>query len=217
MRKCIKTLAVFAVIFSLSACSGKSEKSGPLSKIKESVKQAKEAGETAKNIQKVVSNAGDMQAQMEHLAEVEPLSQSELKEWFPTEIDGFKRTAYKGGEAAMLNVVSGNATYKKDDEENQSFTIDLTDGAGSMAGSIVSMFQMRMQMDMEEEDENGYTRMVDKNGYRAEEKQSDRYNSAGLMFLEGQRFAVQIEGQNMTADELWDVVKKLKLNQLPGI
>lgn len=218
MQKHIKLFTAIIIALSLGACGGKSEKKGPLSKIKESVEQAKEMGEAAKNYKKVADKAGEMQEMMEQLSEIEPMSQAELKEWFPTEIDEFKRTAYKGGEAAMLGVVSATGTYKEKDEDgDKSFTVEVTDGAGAMAGSIVSMFHMRMQMDIEEETENSYSRTVEKNGYKAEEKQNDNYNSSGLTFLEGQRFVIQMEGKNMTADELWEVMKKMKFNKLPQI
>lgn len=216
MQKHIKLLTAIVIALSLSACGGKSKKKGPLSKLKESVEQAKEIGETAKNYKKVADKAGEMQEMMEQLSEIEPMTQAELKEWFPTEIDGFKRTAYKGGEVAMLNIVSATGTYKEEDEDgDKSFTVEVTDGAGPTAGSIVSMFHMRMQMDMEEETESGYSRTVEKNGYKAEEKQNDRNNTSGLTFLEGQRFVIQMEGRNMTAEELWGVMNKLKFNKLP--
>lgn len=47
--------------------------------------------------------------------------------------------------------------------------------------------------------------------------QDDRYRTSELEFLEGQRYYVQMSGNNMNVDEVWQVASKLGTPKLPGL
>lgn len=176
-------------------------------------KKIRETKETVSNTTKAVKEMNNMQGDLEDLQEMTPLTNEELKAWLPDEVKGMKRISYKAGQAGMMGIASIEATYANEDKSKK-FKINIIDGAGQMGAAATMGMRMVMSQDFEEEDEYGSRRTVNKKGKKAIEEYKIRNNNSKIQFLEGNRFYLEAEGQDMDMDETWDAINKLKLNKL---
>lgn len=176
-------------------------------------KKIKETSEKVSNTTKAANELTKMQDDILELQEIEPLTNDELKALLPEEIKGMKRISFKAGAAAMMQVSSIQASYANEDKSKK-FSIQLIDGAGPVGATATSPFRLAFSQDFEEEDEKGFKRTVTKNGKKAvEEHRTDR-NYSQVQFMEGNRFYVKSEGENMDLDETWDAVLKINFKNL---
>lgn len=209
-------IAVILSAFFISCLGKSSDKKGesPFSKLKETTNALKSTGEALKNTKNVLSKADEIKEKVEKLAKIEPLEASKIKSWLPEEIKGFKRTSYKTGDTEFMGVTSVEATYKN--EENQSFSVKLFDGAGSGAALLSGVFY-GYTLNREEETENGYSKIIEKNGYRAIEKMNTRQETAEISFIEADRFHVELGGKGMEPQDLWELVGLLNTQALENL
>lgn len=198
--KTILTLFLAALLF--VSC-----KDNPVSK---KIKETKQSVSNTNNAYKELNNMGD---DIKELQEVEPLSNEEMKSWLPDEVNGMKRTGYKAGQAAYVQIASIEATYKNDDK-SKTFTINVMDGAGQMGASATAGARMMLSMDMEEENENMVKRTVKKGGMKAMEEYRKNSNKSTIQAMHGKRFYLQATGTNMDLDETWDAIEALDLEDL---
>ncbi len=211
MRKVLLLTAVGLLAFTTTSC---------FKKVKEARQELKEAKDGFGNLKKMAKEAQNMQQDMEKLAELEPLTSEDFKNWMPDEVAGMKRTGYKNNVAGYANIASSEATYKSEDGEKQ-LNVQVIDGAGSLAGFAIAGYRMVTKMDMEEQNEYGHTKTLEKKGIKAQEKyrkydegtEHFRENTE-LMFLHDDRFGIEVKGKNMSPDEVWNALDDLKLNRL---
>ncbi len=100
-----KYLFLLLICASLVAC-----KDNPVSE------KIQETQETVSNTSNAVNEINKMQDDIKDLAEVTPLTNAELKEWLPDEVEGMKRISYKAGEVGMMGISSIEATYANEDK-----------------------------------------------------------------------------------------------------
>lgn len=197
-----KALLFFMTIVLFTAC-----KDNPV------VKKANEARENVSNTQKIIKESTKMQDDIKELSEATPLTNDEMRAWLPDEVDGMKRTAYKMGAMGMMNIASVEATYVSEDKE-RSFKIEVLDGAGEMGAMATAGIRMAFSMDFEEETESKTRKSVTKNGVKAIEEYDKRRNRSTVQTFHNGRFYVQATGDNMEMNEVWDLINKMKLNNL---
>ncbi len=181
-------------------------------KVKETKKNIKEAKEGIGAIGKMANEAKKMTEGIEELANTEPLTSDDFKEWMPESIGDLQRTGFKNNALGAMNVSSSEATYKSEDGAQQ-IKITIIDGAGTGSFAIAGI-RMASSIDMEEQDEYGYKKTVTKNGVKAMEEFKNRNNQTTLMFLHDERFGVTIDGRGMEAEEVWNKLDDMNLNQL---
>ncbi|WP_157607960.1 hypothetical protein [Seonamhaeicola sp. S2-3] len=176
----------------------------------ETTKKIKNLKKETKAATTILKNVNTTQEKIEALSKEEPLSNKALKEWLPETLNGMKRTGYKSGSVNFANAPSIRGTFK---EGNKEFHIEVTDGAGVMAG-VVLMAGTTYQMGMEEEDERKHIKKVTENGIEARQTYMKQQNNTRLNFLYENRFYVEVRANSMTPEETWDAVEKIKLNRL---
>ncbi|MFA7616472.1 MAG: hypothetical protein WBF83_05455 [Moheibacter sp.] len=184
-------------------------KDNPVSK---KIEQAKEAKENISNAGKVIKESQNFQQDIERLSALEPLTNAEFKEWMPKEINGMTRNSFKAGETAMLQISSAEAGYS-DEEKTKRFSVTVTDGAGAMGASAISGLSMSLKMSIEEENESGYRKTMERNGVRVMEEY--RNENTKIQLISKDRYWVEATGNNMTPEETWKAVDALKLDKLP--
>jgi hypothetical protein len=177
------------------------------------VKKAQEARENVSNTQKIIKETTRMQDDIKELSETTPLTNDEMRAWLPDEVDGMNRTAFKMGGMGMMNIASVEATYTSEDKE-KSFKIEVIDGAGEMGAMATTGMRMALSMDFEEETESKTKKTVTRNGVKAIEEYDKRRNRSIVQVLHEGRLYVQATGNNMQVDEVWDLIEKMKLNNL---
>ena len=199
--KIIKKITIIVILIALFACK---KENNPLNKIKE-------AKQNIGNVNNIVKAAQDLEKNTSKLAELTPVTKEKIKSWMPKELGDLKRTEYNIGNQMGASTV--RLTYK--DEDNKKIKITVKDGAGAGA-SIVSMFSMMTNVDVDSENETGYERTANFDGQKVliKYQSSGSYENADLTCLINNRFSVEADGWNMDPKELWNYIKKLKINKL---
>ena len=196
-----KLLTLSLVLATLFACEN------PVSK---KIKEAKDGVSNTVKATKEINKMGD---DIKELQSVEPLTNEEMKEWLPDEINGMKRTGYKAGQTAYIKIASIEGTYSNEDK-SKTFKVNVLDGAGEMGASATAGIRMMLSMDMEEEDENKTKRTVKKGDIKAIEEYRKNNNRTNIQLMYGKRFYIQANGSNMDVDETWDAIDDLDLDDL---
>lgn len=196
-----KALTIFLAVSLLLACDN------PVSK---KIKETKKGLENTTNAYKELNKMGD---DIKELQTVEPLTNEEMKAWLPDQINGMKRTGYKAGQTAYMQIASIEATYRNEDK-SKTFKVNVLDGAGEMGASATAGVRMMLSMDMEEEDEYKTRRTVTKGDVKAIEEYRKTRNSTSIQLMHGKRFYIQANGTNMDVDETWDAIDELDLEDL---
>lgn len=196
-----KIITICLVVSTMLSCDN------PVSK---KIKETKQGVENTTKAYKELNKMGD---DIKELQQVEPLTNDEMKAWLPDKINGMKRTGYKAGQTAYIQIASVEATYSNDDK-SKTFKITVMDGAGEMGASATAGVRMMLSMDMEEEDEYKVKRTVKKGESKAIEEYKKKNNSTTIQLMHGKRFYVQANGTNMDVDETWDAIDELDLDDL---
>ena len=150
---------------------------------------------------------------IKELQKMEPLTNEELKEWLPDEINGMKRTGYKAGQASYMKIASIEATYTNEDKSKK-FKFQVIDGAGQMGAAATAGMRMLFSQDFEEEDEYKTRRTVKKDGNKAIEEYKKNNNNSEIQLMEANRFYIKANGTNMDIDETWDAIDELDIDDL---
>ncbi len=196
-----KMLTICLLAAMLIACDN------PVSK---KIKETKQGVENTTKAYKELNKMGD---DIKELQKIEPLTNEEMKAWLPDEINGMKRTGYKAGQTAYIQIASIEATYSNEDK-SKIFKVTILDGAGEMGASATAGVRMMLSMDMEEEDEYKVKRTVKKGDSKAIEEYKKKNNSTSIQLMHEKRFYVQANGTNMDVDETWDAIDELDLDDL---
>lgn len=167
-----------------------------------------------KNLNKVGEAAKDWEKVQERLAAETPLANDEIKAMFPEALAGMKRSSFTVGEAQMMGMNSGQATYADDD--GKSVAVSIMDGAGETGASMVAMYAITLAMETEQQTESGYTKTTKFNGSRAtvSENTYDDWVNSEITTLVSDRYIVSLKGSGLSLNELEKVYSEIDLNSL---
>lgn len=195
------TTAIMLLLF--TSCGDKAKET------RENIKDAKEGIGAFSKMAKEAQKAGK---DIQKMAELEPLTSEDFKNWMPDKVGDLNRTGFKNNAMGAMNVASSEATYKNETGDKQ-IKVTVVDGAGTGSFAIAGI-RMASQMDMEEQDENGYKKTVKYNGGKAMEEYETNRNRTELQFLHDERFGVTVDATGMDAKETWALVDELQLKKL---
>ena len=167
-----------------------------------------------KNLNKAGDAAKDWEKIQEKLVAETPRTNDEIKAMFPETLAGMKRSSFTVGEAQMMGMNSGQATYSNDD--GKSVAVSIMDGAGETGASMVAMYAITLAMETEQQTENGYTKTTKFDGNRAtvsENKYDDTFNSE-ITTLVSNRYLVSLKGSGLSLNELEKVYNEINLKSL---
>ena len=195
---------LIALIFLIAACNNKKPENTAGSP--ESI-ETKSAQDMIKNNTESLSNTGnDIQKRMEDLKKLPPLSLEALKKILPEEINGVKRSNYSA--TAMGGTGFVNGKYKMSDDST--IEIVVSDCAGPMGAGIYSA-QFMTFYNFEQEDDNGYTKTTTFDGHKAVERFEKNNNEYNITYFTGDRFLINLKGENVTKDQLTTASKSINL------
>jgi len=198
MKKIIPIL--IAAMFCFSACKN----STPKDSFTITSKDGKETVSIdPNNLQDAAQN---LQKQKEELSKLTPLTTDELKALLPETLMGTPRTNFEVNSAMGAGLASGK--YKKDDDTKLS--VSIYDCAGPAGAGIYSM-QFLGMYNMQQEDDDEYTKTIDFNGGKAFENCKKTRNECTLTYFSGDRFLITLEGDNIGIDELKQAAKELNI------
>jgi len=203
----MKRHLIFSVIvvssFLGTSCGGNKEKE----------EQEDKAEKTAVDaIQQFADKAKDLQGK----EKVEPIDFRKLKELLPEEIDGFKRTEFSGEKngAVGFTISTAQARYKKG--ADSSIKIEILD-TGGLAGMTTMALAAWTMADIDKETESGYEKTTTLEGYKAFEKYNNNSKSGELNVLVADRYIVNVDGNDVTIEELKEILGDLDLKKLADL
>lgn len=197
-----KTLLIIGTAALLISC-----KDNP---IMSKVKETKQNVENTTNAYKEVFSA---QEDVEKLSKVTPLTNEELKTWLPDEVDGMKRTSFKAGTMAAMNIASIEATFTTEDKSRE-FKVEIIDGAGEVGAIALMGMRMALSQEFEEETEYKTRKTTKKGGTKAIEESYKDKSRCNIEFLQDDRFYIKASGKNMDIGDLWDLIDEIKVDKL---
>lgn len=202
----MKKLLILCTALSIIACKKeekKEEKSGISSAI-----------EGMSNLNKMAGKMDDVQKNMTELKSKTPASNDELKAAIPETLAGLKRTEITVGGMTAMNLTSAEARYSG---ENKNISINITDGAGEMGSSVISILLMTLNADMEKTTENGFEKTAEINGSKAFVSQSKNGESADseVKYITKGRYMIDASGEGFTVEELAAALKDIDVSKLP--
>ena len=170
-------------------------------------KDASITGEdTAAQINKVKDAAVDMEKVKDELGKLEPLSLDQLKALIPETLMGGKRTEFD----ATASSGTGMATADYELNDSITITLNIYDCAGPGGAGIYSMQYLGL-LNIQEENEEEYTKSIDINGGKGFEHCDKTSNDCTVTFFSGGRFLVTLEGGDVGAPALREAASQLRI------
>ncbi len=206
-----KLITIILLLFTVVACK---EENNPFNKLKEATDKVKEAKQEFGNINEIVKGAEDLQENVEKLAKMTPMTKEAMKSWMPESIGSLERTKYDiGKQMGIANISTLSMEFKGEDSKR--IRLNITDGAGNGA-SVISMFIMMKNADVDSESETGYERTETFGNQKVLIKYSNpKYNnSSKFSYLVNDRLFVEATGFAMEPEELWEYLEKLEIEEL---
>ena len=162
-------------------------------------------GETVTvNTNDYMEKAKEMKANMEELQKLKPFSMDEMKALIPAEIMG---TQQSGLEAVSFSDVSqASARYKMNDSSK--VKLSVLDCAGTAGAGI---YNMRLLMNFEIDNEREYTKASEFNGGKAVESCKKKRIDCSFTYFSGDRFMVVLDGEYVGIDKLKDIAGGLSI------
>jgi hypothetical protein len=189
----------------LEEASKKMEEAGK--KMEEAAKQGGEGfGEAMKKMGEAMTTG----------KKVEPVDFRELKSLLPESLPGMKRTDAKGEKTAAfgINVSKAEGTYQA--ESGANIDINISD-MGSMSGLTAIAAYGWAMADIDRETDNSYEKTTTYSGHKAHEKYEKSGQHGEIEVLVGNRFVVELNGNQISMDQLKAALGAVDLGKLDGM
>ena len=146
--------------------------------------------------------AADMPSAIELKSQI-LTSKSVLKKLLPDKVGAYLKTRTLTGHKETLNISAIQATYQHWSETSNTILIDIMDGAGPVASILLSGSVQKLNLDFEDVNPDGFSRIFERNGQRVWEAENRTEEIAELEFIHAGRFLVSIKGNHLRHEELW--------------
>jgi hypothetical protein len=150
--------------------------------------------------------AEQMAKQKEELSKLQPLSLDQLKAMIPESLMGAKGTNIEANASMGAGLARGE--YELNDSTR--ISLNIYDCAGAAGAGIYSMQYMGL-LNVQEDNEEEYTKTIDFNGGKAFEHCEKVSNDCTLSYFTGGRFMITLEGDHVGADALKQAAKGLSI------
>ena len=179
------------------------------SKEKESEKESTSIGDVfngVKTMNTLSNSMEDIQKNTERLQKLTPMSNDELKAVLPETLLGLPRVSFSVGDNSMMKISSADAEYK--DENNKNIKLKVLDGAGETGSAMISILMMGLTSNSEKTTQDGFEKMGDFNGTKAQIKETNRESGVDseINYILKDRYMITIEGDGYTTEELKKVM-----------
>jgi hypothetical protein len=164
------------------------------------------------NISKMGEIAEESNKRTEELKKMQTVSNDALKSFFKEEIAGIKRSSFSVQNS--MGYAIGQASYKKNDSIE--YKIIINDCAGEMGSGFYTLMAMT-KLNIETEDENGYTKTIDFMGDKAVKSYKNYDQQCSISFIAAARFWVQIDGTHTNFEDLQAFIDNAEITKLSDI
>ncbi|WP_033957409.1 hypothetical protein [Psychroserpens jangbogonensis] len=152
------------------------------------------------------------------LHELVPISKAQFKKWLPKKVGDLKRTSYELDKALDDSDSKSNNAFVVFESGNQKMEIAILDGAKNPDDLEMANFSFAMDKQYERDDkptsDTTETDATDKGEANHISKEDKENKTSQIMALFKDRIVLYASGENVTSEELWDYIKKLKVEKL---
>lgn len=202
-------LSLAIVFFVLVSCDNiTTEEQKAEEDFKENMKEAKEdLGGAFKNVGEALTNL----KKKHNIEDKEPINFRDMKALMPASLGGMEQSDNSGQTSGILGmkISTAKAIYE---EGNAKLEIKITDIAG--VRKLASKLADWTNLDIDKESKDGYERTTTIDGYKAYEKYDARRQKGKIAMIIDERLIVDIEGRNITEDQLKDALEDISIRKL---
>lgn len=182
---------------------------------KGAIEQLTSSVDAVQNLSKMGENAKAMEDRMNELKTMTPVSNDVLKAVLPETLGGLKRKNLSIGNAGAVNLSNASANYSNEDG-SKTFDLEIMDGAGETASSIVSLMFLGLSAEREEITETGFEKIEDLGDNRAivSEEKNGEIKDSKIQTIHDKRFLVNLNGSGIDLEELKTIFKSINLSSL---
>ncbi|NIJ51279.1 hypothetical protein [Dyadobacter arcticus] len=174
--------------------------------------EAKEADSPADALQAFADKAKEIG----NRETVDPIDFRKLKELLPEKAGGLARTEATGEKSGAMGFTVSTAEGKYKGDDGESIDIEIVDTGGIAGVSTMALAAWSMA-EIDKETTTGYEKTTKIDGYKAFEKYDNESKSGEINVLVGDRYLVNIDGNDITVDQLKDVLKEIDLAKLSDL
>ena len=158
----------------------------------------------------------DKAKEMQSREPVDPVDFRKLKELLPEEIAGFKRTEASGEKEGAMGFTISRAEAKYKGSSDATVDIEILD-TGGIAGVATMALAAWTMADIDKESDTSYEKTTQLDGYKAFEKYDSQSKSGELNLLVADRYVVNLNGNNVTMEQMKNALADLNLNRLADL
>ena len=211
-----KVLFLFLVALSIgfTACSSDSDTASAEKAMEDTEEVDQATGGAISSAQEALRKAADEMEKLKGNEKVEVVDHRELKALLPEKVLGMERIEYSSEKSGVagFKISTAKASYAGEDRV---VDIAIIDGAG------VGLMQMGMatwmNTEIDRENSDGYERTTTIDGMKAYEEYNSKHREGQIVVYAKERFLVSIEGEDVDADDLRDILEDLDLDDLPDM
>lgn len=202
MKKRLILTLTLASVFLLSGCGSKKQENEEKAEPKNAVDALQQFADKAKN--------------MQNKEPVDPVDFRKLKELLPEKAAGLSRKEASGEKNGAMGFTISRAEAKYADESNTSVHVEIFD-TGGVAGVATMALAAWTMADIDKETETGYEKTTKIEGYKGYEKYNNESKSGEINVLVADRFVVNVNGDNVTMDQLKGILADMNLDKLSDL
>jgi len=188
-----------ASIFFLSGCGGK--------------KEEQEEKEEPNNAVEALQQFADKAKNMDNKKAVDPVDFRKLKELLPEKVEGMARKEASGEKNGAMGFTISRAEARYHSDADASAHVEIFD-TGGVAGVATMALAAWTMADIDKETDSGYEKTTKLEGYKGYEKYNNDSKSGEINVLVADRFVVNVSGNNLTMDQLKNILSDLDLDKL---
>jgi hypothetical protein len=144
---------------------------------------------------------------------VDPVDFRKLKELLPEKLGGLDRKESTGEKSGAMGFTVSTAEAKYKGSGDESVDIEIVD-TGGIAGVSTMALAAWSIAEIDKETETGYEKTTTIDGYKAFEKYNNESKSGEINVLVADRYLVNIEGDNLSIDQIKSFLSELDLGKL---
>jgi hypothetical protein len=207
----MKTSFILAFVLSsgllFSSCGSKQEEK----------EQEEEKADEAKSPVDALQAFADKAKEMGNREAVDPIDFRKLKELLPEKVSGLSRTEATGEKSGAMGFTVSTAAGKySGGDGGESIDIEIID-TGGIAGVSTMTLAAWSIAEIDKETATGYEKTTKIDGYKSFEKYDNQNKSGELNILVADRYLVNVDGNNVTIDQLKGVLKDIDLSKLADL
>jgi len=154
----------------------------------------------------------DLAKQSQDLKETEPVSEETLNNWFPKTLQGMELQKIVKGTLTGYGISGATATYEGSDKSR--LVVNVNDGAGEKGTMLTSQYIAFKNLNTDSETDTKSEKILNNNTMLGVETVYKAEKKVLINFLYKDRFAVNMQADNIDKQAVWDAFKELKIDRL---